>query len=204
MGRPWVVRESAGSFASLRMTNGIPALAGPRRDYPCWLANMPFRYMQLLFPVLVTLHNAEEAIRIPRWKRRSGPWFGGAEPGVFRFVVVVFTALAAMATALSAVSGRMSFWGNVTFGYMAAVLFNAFFPHIAVSMAKRTLMPGVITAVALNVPILTFLIVSALRQGYVTAHDAVVYSIGVGLVLLLMLPLLFKVGKMMGYGEAVP
>jgi hypothetical protein len=166
---------------------------------------MSFRYLELLFPLLVALHNAEEAICLPRWTRRSGPWFGGpwfggerpvgVQPAVFRFAAVVLTALAFVITVLSAVAGRMSFWGNLAFGYMVGMLFNAFVPHIAVSIAKGTLMPGVVTGAVLNVPILSGLAVLALRQGYVSAHDAVVFSIVVPLLLLLMIPVLFRLGK---------
>jgi hypothetical protein len=159
---------------------------------------MTFRTLQLLFPVLAALHNAEEAIYLPRWIRRSGPWFGGVEPAVFRFAVVVFTVLAFVVTVLSAVSGRMTIWGNLTFGYMIAMLINALVPHIAVSVVKRTFMPGVITAAALNLPILSFLAVLALKQGYISNHDALVFSIAVPLLLALMIPLLFKLGKSLG------
>jgi hypothetical protein len=159
---------------------------------------MTFRTLQLFFPVLVALHNAEEAISMPRWTRRTGPWFGGVRPAVFRFAVVVFTVLAFVVTVLSAVSGRMTFWGNVTFGYIIAMLFNALVPHIAVSVVRRTLMPGVITAAALNLPILSYLAVLALQQGYVSNRDALVFSIAVSLLLALMIPLLFKLGKSLG------
>jgi hypothetical protein len=159
---------------------------------------MTFRNLQLLFPVLVALHNAEEAIGMPRWMRRSGPWFGGVQPAVFRFAVVVLTVLALAITVLSTVSGRMTFWGNLTFGCIIAMLLNSLVPHIAVSVAKRTLMPGVVTAATLNLPILSFLAALALKQGYVSNHDALVFSIAVPLLLLLMIPLLFKLGKFLG------
>lgn len=160
---------------------------------------MSFRYLQLLFPVLVGLHNAEEAIRIPKWSRRSGIWFGGNQPGVFRFAVIVFTALAFVVTVLSVFAGRMTLWADLTFGYIVGVLFNALMPHIAVSIARRTLMPGVITAATLNLPILSLLAALALKQGYVSRSDAILYSILVPLVLLLLIPLLFRLGKALGF-----
>jgi hypothetical protein len=161
---------------------------------------MNFRYLQLLFPVLVALHNAEEAIGMPGWARRVVPRFAGVQPAVFRFAVVVFTVLAFVIAVLSAVSGRTTFWGNLTFGYMIAMLFNALVPHIAVSVAKRTLMPGVMTAAVLNLPILSWLTVLALKQGYVTSHDALVFSWVVPVLLLLMIPTLFQLGKVLGFG----
>jgi hypothetical protein len=161
-------------------------------NWLCILASVTFRYLQLLFPILVALHNAEEAIGLPQWAQRTGLPFGAVRPAVFRFAVVVFTALALAVTTLSAVFGGMTLWGNLTFGYIIAVLLNALVPHIAVSIVKRTLMPGVITAAVLNLPILSFLAVLALKQGYVSSHDAAVYSIVVPILLLLMMLLLFK------------
>jgi hypothetical protein len=158
---------------------------------------MTFRFLQLIFPVLVALHNAEEAIGLPKWTRRSGPWFGGVQPAVFRFAVIVFTVLAFAVTALSAVSGGKTFWADVTFGYIIGVLINALVPHVAVSIADLRLMPGTITAVTLNLPILSFLAFLALKQGYVSNHDALAFSLAVPFVLALMIPLLFKLGKLL-------
>jgi hypothetical protein len=158
---------------------------------------MSFRYLQLLFPVLAALHNAEEAIGMPKWVRRSGPWFAGVQPAVFRFAVVVLTVLALVITVLSAVSGKMTFWGNLTFGCMMVMLFNSLVPHIAVSVAERRLMPGVITAAVLNLPILSYLAALALKQGYVSIHDALVFSIVVPVFLLLLIPLLYRLGKVL-------
>jgi hypothetical protein len=89
----------------------------------------------------------------------------------------------------------MTFWADLTFGHIVAMLLNSFVPHIAVSIAKRALMPGVITAVAFNLPILSFLAVLALKQGYVSNQDALAFSIAVPLLLLLMIPLLFRLGQ---------
>ncbi|MFP5235094.1 MAG: HXXEE domain-containing protein [Acidobacteriota bacterium] len=160
---------------------------------------MAFRYLQLLFPVLVGLRNVEEAILLPRWTQRSGPWLRGATPGALRFALAAFTALAVVVTVLSALRGARTFWAEVTFGYMIAMLINAVFPHISVSVAERSLMPGVITAATLNLPILPLLAVLAIQQGYVAAHDGVVYSVATGLLLLLMIPLLLKLGELLGF-----
>jgi hypothetical protein len=161
------------------------------------LKDMTFRSLQLLFPFLVALHNAEEAIGMPRWTRRAGPWFGGVQPAVFQFAAVVLTVLALAVTVLSAAAGRLSFWADLTFGYMVAMLLNALVPHIAVSIASRTRMPGVVTAAALNLPILSFLTFLALKQGYVAPRAALEFAIAVPLLLLAMIPLLFKLGKLL-------
>ena len=160
---------------------------------------MTFRYLQLLFPILVALHNAEEAIGMPRWRKRAGPragpWFGGVEPAVFRFAAVVFTLLAIAVTTLSVALGSRTVWADLTFGYMVAMVLNALVPHIAVSFLKRNVMPGVITAAALNLPILSFLAFLALKQGYVSGRGALESAIAMPVALALMIPLLFRLGR---------
>src|ERR1035438_4447596 len=49
------------------------------------------------------------------------------------------------------------------FGYMPAVLANVLIPHIALTWALRSDMPGVATAVFFNLPVFFFLVVGAPR-----------------------------------------
>lgn len=158
---------------------------------------MSFQHLQWLFPIVITVHNAEEAIWLPDWSKRAGPWHAPVAPGVFRFAVVVLTVLAFVVTWLSAKSGKQTVWTYLAFGYMVAMLANALFPHIAASVALRSYMPGVGTAVALNLPALSLLVVLALREGYVSGWEAVAYSVCVPGLLLLSIPALFKLGKVL-------
>jgi len=158
---------------------------------------MSFAELQWLFPIVVTLHNAEEAIWFPDWTKRAGRWHAPVAPGVFRFAVAVFTVLAFGVTWLSATSGKQSVWTYLTFGYMVAVLINVLIPHVAVSVATRRFMPGVATAVALNLPVLSALVILALRDEYVSGWKAAAYSAGVAGIGLLSIPTLFKLGKIL-------
>jgi hypothetical protein len=58
-------------------------------------------------------------------------------------------------------------------------------------------MPGVATAVALNLPVLSLLVVLALREGYVSGWKAAAYSAGVAGVLVASIPALFRMGKLL-------
>jgi hypothetical protein len=106
---------------------------------------MSFGILQWLFPVVVTLHNAEEALWLPGWSKRAVLWHNPVTPGVFRFAVAILTALAFAVTWLSAESGKQTVWTYLAFGYMAAVLANVLIPHIALTVALRSYMPGVAT-----------------------------------------------------------
>jgi hypothetical protein len=158
---------------------------------------MSFQSLLWFFPIVVTLHNAEEAIWFPEWTQRVRWWPAPVAPGVFRFAVTVFTILAFAVTWLSARSGKQTVWTYLAFGYMVGVLANALIPHIALTIAMRRYMPGVATAVALNLPVLSLLVVLALKEGYVSGSKAVAYSIGVSAVGLLSIPALFKLGRVL-------
>jgi hypothetical protein len=158
---------------------------------------MSFHNLLWLFPIVVTLHNAEEAIWLPGWAKRKILWRSPVTPGSFRFAVVVLTFLAFAVTGLSAASGKQTVWTYLAFGYMAAMLANVLIPHLALTVALRSYMPGVVTAVALNLPVLSLLVLFALREGYVSGWKAGAYSIGVAGILLAFIQILFKIGKIL-------
>jgi len=156
---------------------------------------MTFANLEWLFPIVIVLHNVEEAIWLPGWAERTGFWRATVSRGAFRFAAAVLTVLALAVTWLSARSGGQTIWTYLMFGYMAAMLANAIYPHLAMSIATRSYMPGVGTAVALNLPVLSWLLVLALLEQQVSGWKAVAYALGVPGLLLLSLPALFKLGK---------
>ena len=119
------------------------------------------------------------------------------ENGVFLFAAAIFTVLAFVVTWLSVRSGKQTLWTYLYFGYMAATLANAFIPHIAVSVATRSYMPGVATAAIVNLPVLSLLIWLAVKEGYVSGWKATEYSVGVAGIGLVSIPLLFKLGRLL-------
>jgi hypothetical protein len=159
------------------------------------LTEMSFQQLEWLFPLVITLHNAEEALWFPGWSKRAGRWHRPVAPGVFRFAVVILTALAFVVTGLSISTGRETVWTYLVFGSMAVTLANVLIPHILASVATRSYMPGLATGVALNLPVLSLLVVLAVRQGYVSGWKAAAYSVGVAGLLALFIPALFKLGK---------
>ena len=156
---------------------------------------MSFGNLQWLFPIVVTLHNAEEAIWLPSWSKRAVLWHSPVSPGSFRFSVAVLTVLAFVITWLSAELGKQTVWAYLVFGCMVVTLANVLIPHVALTVALRSYMPGVATGVVLNLPVLSLLVVMALKEGYVSGAKAAEYSVGVAGLLLLFIPALFKSGK---------
>jgi len=156
---------------------------------------LSFRNLLWLFPIVVTLHNAEEAIWLPGWSKRAVLWHRPVTPGSFRFTAAVLTVMAIALTWLSAVSGKQTVWTYLVFGCMVIALANVLIPHVALTVVLRSYMPGVATAVTLNLPVLSLLVVLALREGYVSFWKAAVYSVGVAGLLIAAIPALFKMGR---------
>jgi hypothetical protein len=80
---------------------------------------------------------------------------------------------------------------------MVVVLANVLVPHLAVTVARRQYMPGVATALALNLPVLSLLVMTALREGYVSGGKAAVCSVGVAGVAIASIAALFKLGRLL-------
>ena len=158
---------------------------------------MSFTTLRWLFPLVILLHNLEEAIWLPEWAKRTGFWRIPVSPGAFRFAAAVLTALAVTVTSLSANPAGQTVWTYLTFGYMVAMLANVFFPHVFLSISTRSYMPGTVTAVALTLPVLSFLVASALAERQVSGWSAIAYGVGVPVLLLLSLPALFKLGRVL-------
>lgn len=156
---------------------------------------MSFQTLAWAFPVAITLHNAEEALWLPGWSERAGLWKTPVSAGVFRWVATILTVFAFVVTGLSVGSGRQTVWTYLTFGYMVAMLANVLIPHAAASIMLRSYTPGLVTAVALNLPVLSLLVMLALKEGYVSGARAMAYSAGVTGLLLLSIPMMFKLGS---------
>jgi hypothetical protein len=129
---------------------------------------------------VVTAHNLEEAIWLPGFIAMHAdrlPW--AVRPGEFRLAIFVLTVAAWVMTYLSWRTGKQTPWAYLEFGYVIAMLVNVFVPHIPSVFIFRRYVPGVVTAIALNLPVLTFLATKAVREGYVSGRKALAFGIGV-------------------------
>lgn len=135
---------------------------------------MRFKQLQWLFPVAVTLHNAEEAISMPRWvsvHRSQLP----LHPEIVRIQLglLFLTAAAYAVTYLSAQRGKRSVWAYLLFGYIATMLANVLLPHIPATLAFRQYTPGVASAILINFPVMSVLLFRAVREQWVSGLNAI-------------------------------
>jgi hypothetical protein len=152
---------------------------------------MSFRNLQWLFPIAVTLHNSEEAIWLPDWlshHARQVPVH--PNPGAFRFAAALLTVAAFVVTYLSVRKGKETAWAYLLFGYIVAMLANVFIPHIPASLILRSYTPGVVTAVLVNLPVMSLLAIRELREGWVSGRKALTYGIATPLAIAGIIPFL--------------
>jgi hypothetical protein len=111
-----------------------------------------------LVPIFLALHNLEEAPSMESWSKRLPVRI---HPNVstrqFGIAVTVLTIAAFVVTYL-----EINYWHRTTgylliLGIQAILLFNAFIPHIASTIAFRMYSPGGITAVLLTLPFSAYL-----------------------------------------------
>ncbi|MGA9505190.1 MAG: HXXEE domain-containing protein [Terriglobales bacterium] len=165
----------------------------PRADRG--LLTMSFERLQWLFPIAVTLHNSEEAIFFPAWWARLAREIPAhPNPALFRFALALLTAAAFLVTFFNRQKGRESLWAYLTFGYIVAMLINVFIPHIPASVMFRSYTPGVVTAVLINLPVMTWLAFRALRDRWVSGRKALRFAIAVPVAMAGIIPVLLLIG----------
>lgn len=122
---------------------------------------------------------------MPSWDLRHAPELPVHPPGVFqnRVVLVLLSVAAFVVTLLSARRAPQSSWAYLTFGFIVAMLTNVFVPHLPAAIRFRGYAPAAITATAINLPLMTFLAVRAVGDGWVSGWKAVAFGAGVPLAL---------------------
>ena len=111
----------------------------------------------------------------------------------FRFAVLVLTVAAWALTWLALHRG--SVWLAAAGGYWSAMLVNGVAPHLVVLVLTHGYAPGVVTAVALNLPVNSYLLSRTLREKRL-APKALAAGVAVIVpTLLAAIPALFAIGR---------
>lgn len=152
---------------------------------------MSFQKLQWLFPIAVALHNFEEAIWFPAWWVRHARMVPAQpNPVAFRFALALLTVAAFVIAYFSVRKGKETVWAYLLFGYIVAMLANVFIPHIPASLILRSYTPGVVTAVLVNLPVMSLLAIRELREGWVSGRKALTYGIATPLAIAGIIPFL--------------
>ena len=122
---------------------------------------------------------------MPEWALRHAAELPVHPPAALqiRLVLVVLTVAAFAITFLSVRRGPGSIWAYLTFGFIVAMLSNVLVPHVPAAIRFHGYAPGVVTAVSINLPVMSLLSLRAMRDGWVSGWKAVASAVGIPLVL---------------------
>lgn len=137
-----------------------------------------FRTLQWIFPIAVALHNSEEALSMPKWlSAHAGRLPFYPQPRVIWSGLLLLTLAAFAFTSLSARKGAQSIWAYLLFGGASTMLLNVFVPHLPATLILRAYTPGVVTALLINLPVMSLLLYKALHDHWVSGAKAVAYAL---------------------------
>ncbi len=151
----------------------------------------------VFFPIAITLHNLEEALWLPQWSHHAKRFHKPVQPNEFFFAVILVTLLAYLSTFVAIAAP--SFWlgRQFFFGFLGAMILNAFMPHLAATILLRRYAPGLITGLALLVPINLTILIQAMTAGELSWWGLVISTIVVAGLLLSLVPAFFRLGKLL-------
>ncbi|HET7462401.1 MAG TPA: HXXEE domain-containing protein [Longimicrobium sp.] len=149
-----------------------------RSATPAEAPRLSRRAALLLVPLLITLHDAEEALAMPAALRtlpaRVPAWLAGMIPSYPRFLaaLAVVTLLPWMVWLLG-VARRETHAGIVALLLAQTVMLVNVASHAGAAILVRGYAPGVATALALNLPFSLYLLRRAAREGWLSRHALV-------------------------------
>ncbi len=156
---------------------------------------MEDKSIYVLFVFAILIHNIEEALWLPGWSSQVRPKDKVIDKSEFYFAVLIITVLAVLVTSAFIIFPFVNLIKYSYFGFLAAMIINVFAPHLITTISFRKYTPGLITGVLLICPINGYIIFRALLVGILSWEELIFSTLVVGGMLLLSLPLLFKMSK---------
>ncbi len=147
-----------------------------------------------LFPIALTLHNLEEAVWFPVWSQHAGFWHSPVGASEFRIGLIILTLMGYGVTYWSFRGGAESMGSYLLAGFAFAMLLNVIY-HLAATVGLREYAAGVVTAVLINLPVMSYLLLRMFRQHWVRWPKAIPALLLVPVTLLLLIPGLLFVGR---------
>lgn len=149
----------------------------------------------VLFCFAITLHNLEEAIWLPAWSQQASRFQKPVTEGEFRFAVTIITGLAYLSAVSYMLWPRVDLAKWIFVGFLGSMIVNAIFPHLIAALSMKRYAPGLATGLLLNIPVNVFILYRMQGENIVLPSEILLSTLVVGVVILSLIPLLFKMGK---------
>ncbi|MFJ7932533.1 HXXEE domain-containing protein [Peribacillus sp. NPDC096448] len=151
-------------------------------------------YLVIFFCFAITLHNIEEAIWLPKWSQQASKFQKSVTPSEFHFAVIVITTLAYLSAFSYLLIPESDFAKWIFIGFVGSMIFNAIFPHLIATVLMKKYAPGLFTGVLLNIPINSLIIYQMFEDDLILWKELIISTLVIGISLLALIPLLFKIG----------
>ncbi|USK71033.1 HXXEE domain-containing protein [Peribacillus asahii] len=151
-------------------------------------------YLVIFFCFAITLHNIEEAIWLPKWSQQASKFQKSVTPSEFHFAVIVITTLAYLSAFSYLLIPESDFAKWIFIGFVGSMIFNAIFPHLIATVLMKRYAPGLFTGVLLNIPINSLIIYQMFEGDLILWKELIISTLVIGISLLALIPLLFKIG----------
>lgn len=148
---------------------------------------MPYRVLQWLVFVCAAIHNLEEGLTAARYLPRAremlsqylSPDLLIKIPGTeqFYYSLIVATLLPLALTVFATTGNPSQIKPYLVAGIAAVLLLNVFVPHLPAAILFSGYAPGLITAVAVNLPFSIYFLSRSLREGHITRAGLVMLMI---------------------------
>ena len=163
------------------------------------LDRLSYRSVQRLLPVVIALHNAEEALTAPAYLPRVDDYVArvpmlrdaGLPPSLTQLYIalVVVTIVPALMIGWATTGRESAAKRGLVAVVAAALLWNVLLPHVSAMIAFRGYAPGGLTALVVNLPFCVYFFRRSSRDGILTRGE-MTWAIIFGLFLLALVPLL--------------
>jgi hypothetical protein len=139
------------------------------------LNSLSFDRLLWLVPVLLAVHNLEEAPFMESWSKKL-PFKFPFSITTRQFVIAVtFLTIAGFLLTYVALEYLENEAGYlIILGMQAILLFNAFVPHVATTVRFRLYSPGVVTAVLLIIPFSFYLFRRAFHENILNGNQLLI------------------------------
>ena len=147
------------------------------------------------FPVVFSIHNVEEALRLPKFSKKAGKYHRPVDTFEFVFALVIITLMAVIITAWFYAAGKQSIACYFFFAFNFGMFVNVFFPHLAATIALRKYCPGLLTGILLLVPTTAYLFWHGYEHHYFEFPMFWLITIPFAALVVGSIPILFRVGR---------
>ena len=165
---------------------------------------IPLALLAPLFTLGALLHNFEEALYLPAWSEHAGRWYRPVAAPVFRVAVAALSVAFVLITMFGMLARADGVAAYLMAGYVLAMLLNVVVPHVLVSVFQCKYMPGTATALLLNLPLGLLYLHEALDARFIEMSTFFWAGPTVTIGLLLLMPLLFALGRHLQAASAPP